>query len=75
MTKPELSDGARVAPLGLRDRPEQDTPRQIAGAPLGLSRENVAAGLRELRSLGLATELGGHWHLTREPSGWGLREP
>jgi hypothetical protein len=71
----ELSYAARVALLSLRDRPDQDTPRQIASVPLGLSREDMATGLRELGTLGLAVESGGHWQLTREGSGRGHRAP
>lgn len=69
MRRAELSYAARVALLSLRDRPEHDTPTQIASAPLGLNREDVLIGLRELGRLGLAIESGGHWQLTPEESG------
>ena len=70
-----MSYVARVALLSLRDRPEQDTPREIASAPLGLSREDVMTGLRELGRLGLAIESGGHWQLRRDASGRDRVEP
>lgn len=60
----ELNYPARVALISLRDRPENDTPQAIAAAPLGLIPEDIATGLRELRALGLARQVGGHWQLS-----------
>jgi hypothetical protein len=68
MTGAGLSYAARVALLSLRDQPDHDTSRQIAGAPLGLTQEDVATGLQELARLGLAVESGGHWQLLRDRS-------
>ena len=64
MSDSELSYPARVALISLRDRPENDTPQAIAAAPLGLIPEDIATGLRELRALGLARQVGGHWQLS-----------
>lgn len=64
----ELSYAARVSLISLRDRPDQDTPQEIAAAPLGLGPEDVRAGLRELHALGLALQAGGHWQLTQNGS-------
>ena len=75
MSSTALSYAARVALLSLRDRPEHDTPRQIASAPLSLSGEDVASGLRELRRLGFASEAGGHWQLTHNGSVDGRTRP
>ena len=68
----ELSYPARVALISLRDRPENDTPRAIAAAPLGLIPDDITTGLRELHALGLARQVGGHW---QRSDGQARRQP
>ena len=62
----DLSRPALLALASLRERPDDDSVRAIAGGPLGdhLDATTGRAGLVELRDAGLARERNGRWHLT-----------